>query len=69
MLSDDQNSGEQERHDVAAACETDDTIKKIAAMQYSTDPSHAETFNIKCDDSCISMCCSVGPCQYVKTSQ
>lgn len=53
----------KKRHDVAAVCERDDTIKKIAAMQYPTDPSHVETFNIKCDDSYISMCCSVGPCQ------
>ena len=51
------------RHDVAAVCERDDTIKKIAAMQYPTDPSHVETLNIKCDNSYISMCCSVGPGQ------
>ena len=38
MLSDDQDEGEQERHVAAAVCESDDTIKKIAAMQYPTDP-------------------------------
>lgn len=51
VLADDQNEGEQERHVVAAACERDDTIKKIAAMQYPTDPSHVDIFHIKYNDT------------------
>ena len=63
VLSDYQDEGEQERHVEAAVCESDDTIKKIAVMQYPTDASHVDTFHIKCNDSYISMCCSVGPSQ------
>ena len=61
VLSDYQDEGEQERHVEAAVCESDDTIKKIAVKQYPTDASHVDTFHIKCNDSYISMCCSVGP--------
>lgn len=72
VLSDDQNEEEmevrssidQERHEQEpAVCERDDTIAKIAIMQYPTDPSHVEAFHIKCNDSYISVCCSVRPCQ------
>lgn len=44
-------------------CERDHTITKIATLQYLMDPSHVDTYQIKCKDRYISMCCSVGPCQ------
>ncbi|KAF3857285.1 hypothetical protein F7725_009144 [Dissostichus mawsoni] len=70
LSDDDQNEGEMEgessideESQEPTVREQDKTIAKIAIMQYPTDPSHVEVFNIKCNDSYISMCCSVGPCQ------
>lgn len=70
LSDDDQNEGEMEgessideESQEPTVREQDKTIAKIAIMQYPTDSSHVDVFNIKCNDSYISMCCSVGPCQ------